>query len=205
MAPCLTPGCAKYGFHIGPCTQDEMIEQGCKRSRSTVPRYEAGAAPPPSLLHAVVARRGVLPSDVSCSPRTEPPRKPEPRVSMPRPSRKLQYPSKEDDGENENDDDEEEEEEGDDDSFNWVFVALMSDGTLRQYTNEMMDEELYVANTFPVFHFELSIREEHGGAIESKCHGQACFLPCPFCVAHSARLKLGYLVQAEFLDDPPDT
>jgi len=38
----------------------------------------------------------------------------------------------------------------------------MSDGTLRQYTNEMMDEEL-------------------------------------------ARLKLGYLVQAEFVEDPPDT
>jgi len=58
--------------------------------------------------------------------------------------------------------DDEEGEEGDDESFQWVFVALMSDGTLRQFTNEMMDEEL-------------------------------------------ARLKLGYLVQAEFLDDPPDT
>jgi len=60
------------------------------------------------------------------------------------------------------DEDEDDGEEGDDDAFNWVFVALMSDGTLRQYTNEMMDEEL-------------------------------------------ARLKLGYLVQAEFLEDPPDT
>jgi len=38
----------------------------------------------------------------------------------------------------------------------------MSDGTLRQFTNEMMDEEI-------------------------------------------GRLKLGYLVQAEFLEDPPDT
>jgi len=38
----------------------------------------------------------------------------------------------------------------------------MSDGTLRQFTNEMMDEEL-------------------------------------------ARLKLGYLVQVEFLESPPDT
>jgi len=56
----------------------------------------------------------------------------------------------------------EEGEEGDDETFNWVFVALMSDGTLRQFTNEMMDEEL-------------------------------------------ARLKLGYLVQVEFLEAPPDT
>eukprot|EP00325_Prymnesiales_sp_UTEX-LB-985_P020714 CAMPEP_0174733188 /NCGR_PEP_ID=MMETSP1094-20130205/60818_1 /TAXON_ID=156173 /ORGANISM="Chrysochromulina brevifilum, Strain UTEX LB 985" /LENGTH=1727 /DNA_ID=CAMNT_0015935811 /DNA_START=13 /DNA_END=5196 /DNA_ORIENTATION=+ len=56
----------------------------------------------------------------------------------------------------------EEGEEGDDEAFNWVFVALMSDGTLRQFTNEMMDEEL-------------------------------------------ARLKLGYLVQVEFLESPPDT
>ena len=43
-----------------------------------------------------------------------------------------------------------------------VFIALMSDGTLRQYANELMNEEI-------------------------------------------ARLKLGYLVQAKFLDDPPDT
>jgi len=57
---------------------------------------------------------------------------------------------------------EEEDEDEEEDSFNWVFVALMSDGTLRQYTNELMDEE-------------------------------------------TARLKLGYLVQAAFLDDPPDT
>ena len=47
-------------------------------------------------------------------------------------------------------------------AFNWVFVALMSDGTLRQYANELMSEEL-------------------------------------------SRIKLGYLVQAEFLEDPPDT
>jgi len=60
------------------------------------------------------------------------------------------------DEEEEDDDDDEEE------SFNWVFVALMSDGTLRQFTTEMMDEEL-------------------------------------------GRLKLGYLVQADFLEDPPDT
>ena len=112
MAPCLTPGCAKYDCHIGPCTKDEMVEQGCKRSRSTVPRYEAGAAPPPSLLHAVVAAQGILPSDVSIySPRTEAPRKSEPRASGSQLSRKLQYPSKEDDGENENDDDDAEEEE----------------------------------------------------------------------------------------------
>ena len=36
----------------------------------------------------------------------------------------------------------EDDDEGDDEVFNWVFVVLMSDGTLRQYTNEMMDEEL---------------------------------------------------------------
>ena len=62
------------------------------------------------------------------------------------------------------DDDEEEGEEEDEEeeTFNWVFIALMSDGTLRQYANELMSEEL-------------------------------------------TRLKLGYLVQAEFLDDPPDT
>jgi len=63
-------------------------------------------------------------------------------------------------------DDEEEEEEGEEDeeeeTFNWVFVALMSDGTLRQYANELMNDEI-------------------------------------------SRLKLGYLVQAEFLEDPPDT
>ena len=50
----------------------------------------------------------------------------------------------------------------DEEAFIWVFVALMSDRTLRLFTNEMMDEEL-------------------------------------------ARLKLGYLVQVEFLDSPPDT
>ena len=67
-----------------------------KRSRSPGPRFEAGAAPPPSLLHAVVAAQGILPSEVSIhSPRTEQPRKPEPRTSGSRPSRKLQYPSKE--------------------------------------------------------------------------------------------------------------
>jgi len=64
---------------------------------------------------------------------------------------------KKDDEEEEDDEDDEEEE-----TFNWVFIAFMSDGTLRQYANELMSEEL-------------------------------------------ARLKLGYLVQAEFLDDPPDT
>jgi hypothetical protein len=61
---------------------------------------------------------------------------------------------KKDDEEEEDDEDDEEEE-----TFNWVFIAFMSDGTLRQYANELMSEEL-------------------------------------------ARLKLGYLVQAEFLDDP---
>ena len=67
-----------------------------KRSRSPGPRFEAGAAPPPSLLHAVVAAQGILPSEVSIhSPRTEQPRKPEPRTSGSRPSRKLQYPGKE--------------------------------------------------------------------------------------------------------------
>jgi len=60
------------------------------------------------------------------------------------------------------DDDEEDDDDDDEESFNWVFVALMSDGTLRQFTTEMMDEEL-------------------------------------------GRLKLGYLVQADFLEDPPDT
>jgi len=74
------------------------------------------------------------------------------------PSAASAEPEKNEEGEEDDDD----EEEGDDEAFNWVFVALMSDGTLRQYTNEMMDEEL-------------------------------------------ARLKLGYLVQAEFLEDPPDT
>ena len=63
----------------------------------------------------------------------------------------------------EKDDEEEgEEEEEEEEAFNWVFVAMLSDGTLRQYTNEMMDEEI-------------------------------------------ARLSLGYLVQAGFLDEPPDT
>jgi len=60
------------------------------------------------------------------------------------------------------DEEEDDEDEDEEDTFNWVFVALMSDGTLRQFTNEMMDEEI-------------------------------------------GRLKLGYLVQAEFLEDPPDT
>jgi len=58
---------------------------------------------------------------------------------------------------------EEEEEEDDDDDgvFNWVYVALMSDHTLRQYEDEGMGVEL-------------------------------------------GQLKLGYLVQTEFLDDLPD-
>ena len=64
---------------------------------------------------------------------------------------------KDEDDEDEDDDDADEEE-----GFNWVFVALMSDGTLRQFTNEQMDEEI-------------------------------------------CRLKLGYLVQAEFLDEKIDT
>ena len=46
-------------------------------------------------------------------------------------------PAKDEDDEEEDDDDEEEEE-----AFNWVFVALMSDGTLRQYSNELMDDLL---------------------------------------------------------------
>ena len=57
---------------------------------------------------------------------------------------------------------EEGEEEEDDDSFTWVYVALMSDHTLRQFENESMNAEL-------------------------QC------------------LKLGYLVQCVYLDDPPDT
>lgn len=78
-------------------------------------------------------------------------------------SKKEKQPDKAAEPEKEEEPDEGEEgEEGDEEAFNWVFVALMSDGTLRQFTNEMMDEEL-------------------------------------------ARLKLGYLVQAEFLEDPPDT
>ena len=91
---------AKHDFHTVPG----------KRSRSPGPRFEAGAAPPPSLLHAVVAAQGILPSEVSIhSPRTEQPRKPEPRTSGSRPSRKLQYPSKEvDQNENGGDDVEEE-------------------------------------------------------------------------------------------------
>ena len=62
------------------------------------------------------------------------------------------------------DDEDEDEDDSDDaeEAFNWVFVALMSDGTLRQFTNELMDEEV-------------------------------------------ARLQLGYLVQAEFLEDKIDT
>ena len=161
MAPCLTPGCAKYNFHIGPCTQDEMIEQGCKRSRSTVPRYEAGAAPPPSLLHAIVAAQGMLPSDVSdrprrggsirhvdiYSPRTEPLRKPEPRASGSRPSRKLQYPSKEDDGENENDDDDGEEEEEEvvvegDDAAAAMSIALPSPGSLALQRMALLQQQV---------------------------------------------------------------
>ena len=91
---------AKHDVHTGPC----------KRSRSPGPRFEAGAAPPPSLLHAVVAAQGILPSDVSIhSPRTVQPSKPELRTSGSRPSRKLQYPNKEvDRNENGGDDVEEE-------------------------------------------------------------------------------------------------
>jgi len=74
--------------------------------------------------------------------------------------KEVASPSKPEAKEDEEEDEGEEDEE--DEAFNWVFIALMSDGTLRQYANEMMSDEL-------------------------------------------ARLKLGYLVQAEFLDDPPDT
>ena len=55
----------------------------------------------------------------------------------------------------------EEEDEEDGEVFNWVYVVLMSDHTLRQFENEDMGTEL-------------------------------------------GQLKLGYLVQASFLDDPPD-
>jgi len=61
--------------------------------------------------------------------------------------------------EEEDEDDEDEEEE---DAFTWVYVALMSDHTLRQFENESMNTEL-------------------------NC------------------LKLGYLVQCSYLEDPPDT
>ena len=148
MAPCLTPGCAKYDFHMGPCTKDEMIEQAGKRSRSTVPRYEAGAAPPPSLLHAVVAAQGILPSDVSIySPRTEAPRKSEPRASGSQLSRKLQYPSKEDDGENENDDDDAEEEEEEeevegDDADAAMSTALPSPGSVALQRMALLQQEV---------------------------------------------------------------
>ena len=59
---------------------------------------------------------------------------------------------------------EEEGEEGEDEeeAFKWVYVALFSDHTLRQFENEAMGNEL-------------------------------------------ASLSLGYLVQASFLEDPPDT
>ena len=148
MAPCLTPGCAKYDFHMGPCTKDEMIEQAGKRSRSTVPRYEAGAAPPPSLLHAVVAAQGILPSDVSIySPRTEAPRKSEPRASGSQLSRKLQYPSKEDDGENENDDDDAEEEEEEeevegDDADAAMSIALSSPRSVALQRMALLQQEV---------------------------------------------------------------
>jgi len=56
---------------------------------------------------------------------------------------------------------EEDAEEDDEAGFNWVYVALMSDHTLRQYEDESMGTEL-------------------------------------------GQLKLGYLVQTEFLDDLPD-
>ena len=80
---------------------------------------------------------------------------------LPSPSFQVQSPTpaspgKDDDDEDDDDEDDEEE------TFNWVFVALMSDGTLRQYANELMSDEI-------------------------------------------ARIKLGYLVQADFLEDPPDT
>jgi hypothetical protein len=67
-------------------------------------------------------------------------------------------PAKDDKDDDEDEGEEDEEEE----TFNWVFIALMSDGTLRQYANELMSEEI-------------------------------------------SRIKLGYLVQAEFLEDPHDT
>jgi len=57
--------------------------------------------------------------------------------------------------------DDDEEDVDDDELFNWVYVALMSDHTLRQYEDEDMSTEL-------------------------------------------GQLKLGYLVQCAFLDDPPD-
>jgi len=60
------------------------------------------------------------------------------------------------------DEEDEDEEEEDEDTFTWVYVALMSDHTLRQFENESMNTEL-------------------------NC------------------LKLGYLVQCNYLDDPPDT
>jgi hypothetical protein len=59
------------------------------------------------------------------------------------------------DGDDDDDDDD------DDELFNWVYVALMSDHTLRQFENEDMSTEL-------------------------------------------GQLKLGYLVQTSFLEDPPD-
>jgi len=71
------------------------------------------------------------------------------------PPEKKEEEKADDDDDDDDDDDEAE-------AFNWVFVALMSDGTLRQFTNELMDEEV-------------------------------------------ARLKLGYLVQAAFLDEKIDT
>jgi len=43
----------------------------------------------------------------------------------------------EDDEEDDNEDDEDEKE-----AFKWVFVALMNDGTLRQYADEQMKEEI---------------------------------------------------------------
>lgn len=55
------------------------------------------------------------------------------------------------------DEDEDDGEEGDDDAFNWVFVALMSDGTLRQYTNEMMDEELCAAAYVLALYYALRV------------------------------------------------
>ena len=106
----------------------------------------------------------------------------------------------------------EEVEEEEEETFNWVFVALMSDGTLRQYANEVHGHG-------------------HGMHGHGRCMRMSCRSAClrflefrfaarlPTCLTdvrsrslqlqlmseEIARLKLGYLVQAEFLEDPPDT
>jgi hypothetical protein len=62
---CGTPGCLRFDFHDGPCTNERLVA-GRKRTRRCVQHYVAKPAPPPYLAHRAAAlASGLAPSEAA--------------------------------------------------------------------------------------------------------------------------------------------